>query len=173
MLHTNIFKVPSFTQICLSVSCVMSLPRICSNVSFLWPLYFYIWENIGWRCPVSWEWQQMTFVTLNIKFCKKFDNYVTNPTTKKLLWKSNLLKWIYKKVKGDIQIHIAMQNVTVTFLFRPTHPLLKMSCIIYTLRMDILNINVSMGIARKKVTFQRQSKNLSAFQRFLTLMGDK
>ena len=69
----------------------------------------------------------MTFVTLTIKFCKKFDNYVTNPTTKKFLWKSKLLKRIYKKVKGDIQIHIAMQNVIVTFLFRPTHPLLKMS----------------------------------------------
>ena len=64
----------------------------------------------------------MTFVTLTIKFCKKFDNYVTNPTTKKFLWKSKLLKRIYKKVKGDIQIHIAMQMSLWRFcLDRPTH----------------------------------------------------
>ena len=171
MLHTNIFKVPSFTQICLSVSCVMSLPRICSNVSFLWPLYFYIWENRGWRCPVSWEWQQMTFVTLNIKFCKKFDNYVTNPTTKKLLWKSNLLKWIYKKVKGDIQIHTAMQNVTVTFLFRPTHPLLKMSCNYIYSKNGYLEYKCFNGNSKKKSYFSKIEQKLVSFPTLFDIDG--
>ena len=33
----------------------------------------------------------------------------------------------FRNRRGDVHVHIATQNVTVTFLFRPTHSPLKMS----------------------------------------------